>query len=61
MSIVSQPYVVVAAVPIIAVFIWLRQYFVKSSREIKRLQAASKLHINIINNQLYLQRVTHNS
>ncbi|XP_046852739.1 ATP-binding cassette subfamily C member 4-like isoform X2 [Xenia sp. Carnegie-2017] len=41
-SVVSQPYVIVAVAPVIGAFIWLRQYFVKSSREIKRLEAISR-------------------
>ncbi|XP_028401691.1 multidrug resistance-associated protein 4-like [Dendronephthya gigantea] len=41
-SIISQPYIAVVVVPIIGVFVWLRQYFVKSSREIKRIEALSR-------------------
>jgi ATP-binding cassette subfamily C (CFTR/MRP) protein 4 len=41
-SVLSQPYIAVVVVPIIGVFVWLRQYFVKSSREIKRIEALSK-------------------
>ncbi|CAB4005802.1 multidrug resistance-associated 4-like, partial [Paramuricea clavata] len=41
-SVLSQPYIAVVVVPIIGVFVWLRQYFVKSSREIKRIEALSR-------------------
>ncbi|XP_028401677.1 multidrug resistance-associated protein 4-like isoform X2 [Dendronephthya gigantea] len=42
LSVVSQPYIVVAVLPTIGIFIWLRQFYVKSSREIKRLEASSR-------------------
>ena len=42
MSVLAQPYVAVVVVPVMVIFAWLRQYFVKSSREIKRIEALSK-------------------
>ena len=45
MSLLSQPYIAVIVVPILVIFVCLRQYFVRSSREIKRIEALSKLSL----------------
>lgn len=41
-SVLAQPFVAVIVVPIMVIFVWLRQYFVKTSREVKRIEALSK-------------------
>ena len=48
----AQPFVAVIVVPIMVIFVWLRQYFVKTSREIKRIEALSKYKTRVIPNNV---------
>lgn len=42
LSVSSQPYLLLGAVPVVMIFVWLRQYYVKTAREIKRIESLSK-------------------
>lgn len=42
LNVVGMPYLLVVAVPIAAVFVYLRNYYIKTSREVKRIEAVSK-------------------
>ena len=42
LNVVAMPYLLAAAIPIIALFLFIRHYYLKTSREIKRLEAMSE-------------------
>lgn len=42
LNVVTMPYLLVAVIPIIVFFLYLRHYYLKSSREIKRLEAMNR-------------------
>ena len=42
LSVSSLPYLLIGAVPVVVIFVWLRQYYVKTAREIKRIESLSK-------------------
>ena len=47
LNVATMPYLLAAAIPIVALFLFIRYYYLKSAREIKRLEAMSKL-LNIV-------------
>ena len=47
LNVVTMPYLLAAAIPIVALFLFIRNYYLKSAREIKRLEAMSK-SINVV-------------
>lgn len=42
LNVVFMPYLLAAAIPIVLLFLFIRHYYLKSAREIKRLEALSK-------------------
>ncbi|XP_015779531.1 PREDICTED: multidrug resistance-associated protein 4-like [Acropora digitifera] len=42
LNVVAMPYLLAAAIPIIAFFLFIRHYYLKTSREIKRLEAMNR-------------------
>ena len=42
LNVVFMPYLLAAAIPIVLLFLFIRQYYLKSAREIKRLEAMSE-------------------
>ncbi|XP_068702097.1 ATP-binding cassette sub-family C member 4-like isoform X3 [Montipora foliosa] len=42
LNVAAMPYLLAAAIPILALFVFLRHYYVRSSREIKRLEAMNR-------------------
>jgi len=42
LNVATMPYLLAAAIPIVVLFLFIRHYYLKSSREIKRLEAMSK-------------------
>ena len=42
LNVVFMPYLLIAAVPTVLLFLFIRHYYLKSAREIKRLEAMSK-------------------
>ena len=42
LNVVFMPYLLAAAVPTVLLFLFIRHYYLKSAREIKRLEAMSK-------------------
>ena len=42
LNVATMPYLLAAAIPIVALFLFIRNYYLKSAREIKRLEAMSK-------------------
>ncbi|XP_044176120.1 ATP-binding cassette sub-family C member 4-like isoform X1 [Acropora millepora] len=42
LNVVAMPYLLAAAIPIIALFLFIRHYYLKTSREIKRLEAMNR-------------------
>lgn len=42
LSVISQPYLLLGAIPVVIIFVLLRQYYVKTAREIKRIESLSK-------------------
>ena len=42
LNVISIPYLLLVVVPVVAMFLYIRQYYLKTSREVKRLEAASK-------------------
>ena len=42
LNVAAMPYLLAAVIPIIVLFLFIRHYYLKSSREIKRLEAMSK-------------------
>lgn len=42
LNVATMPYLLAAAIPIVAFFLFIRNYYLKSAREIKRLEAMSK-------------------
>lgn len=42
LNVVFMPYLLAAAIPTVLLFLFIRQYYLKSAREIKRLEAMSK-------------------
>ena len=42
LTVSSQPYLLLGAIPVVMIFVWLRQYYVKTAREIKRIESLSK-------------------
>lgn len=42
LNVVFMPYLLAAAIPIVLLFLFIRHYYLKSAREIKRLEAMSK-------------------
>lgn len=42
LNVVFMPYLLAAAIPTVLLFLFIRHYYLKSAREIKRLEAMSK-------------------
>ncbi|XP_028401399.1 multidrug resistance-associated protein 4-like [Dendronephthya gigantea] len=42
LSVTSQPYLLIGAIPVVIIFVWLRQYYVKTAREIKRIESLNR-------------------
>ena len=42
MNVVAIPYMLVGVVPLLLIFYWLRNYYLKTAGEIKRLEATGK-------------------
>ena len=45
LNVVFMPYLLAAAIPIVALFLFIRYYYLKTAREVKRIEAMSKFRI----------------
>ena len=53
LNVVFMPYLLAAAVPTVLLFLFIRHYYLKSAREIKRLEAMSKSECSYVSLSLY--------
>ncbi|XP_046853156.1 ATP-binding cassette sub-family C member 4-like isoform X2 [Xenia sp. Carnegie-2017] len=42
LCVISQPYLLLGAIPVVFAFLWLRHYYIKTAREIKRLESLNR-------------------
>lgn len=45
LNVVFVPYLLAAAIPIVLLFLFIRHYYLKTAREVKRIEAMSKLRL----------------
>lgn len=45
LNVVFVPYLLAAAIPIVLLFLFIRHYYLKTAREVKRIEAMSKLQL----------------